>query len=69
MAIDTASKRFSMMNFGTQPIAPLFIPDGTVNDGDKYHMLTLYFGIALNSPVAPTIGGGDPPSIWMFIDA
>jgi hypothetical protein len=51
MAIDTASKRFSMMNLGTVPTSPLFIPDGTINDGDKYHLLNLYFGIALGSPV------------------
>lgn len=50
MAIDSANKRFSMMNFGIQPISPLFIPDGTVDAGDKYHMLTLYYGISLSSP-------------------
>lgn len=57
MAIDTANKRFSMMNLGTQPIFPLFEPSGAITDGNKYHFLTLYDGIALDAPVvgpAPT---------------
>lgn len=48
MAIDTAQKRFSMMNFGRQPILPLFIPDGSV---DRYHLLNLYSGIILDLPI------------------
>jgi hypothetical protein len=50
MAIDTAAKRFSLLNFGRQPVSPLFITDGTVNTGDKYHLLTLYYGIILDPP-------------------
>lgn len=57
MAVDTAAKRFSMMNFGTQPIHPLFIPDGSINDGDKYHLLTLYSGISLSAVTAPVFSG------------
>jgi hypothetical protein len=58
MAIDSASKRFSMMNFGTQPIFPLFPPAGiAVDDGDKYHLLGLYSGIGLSSTPAPVFSG------------
>jgi hypothetical protein len=58
MAIDSANKRFSMMNLGTQPIFPLFPPDGVaVDDGDKYHLLGLYSGIALSSTPAPIFSG------------
>lgn len=56
MAIDTAAKRFSMMNFGRQPVFPLFPPDSSVDSGDQYHMLTLYSGIALEEAV--TAAGG-----------
>jgi len=52
MAIDSANKRFSIMNMRSPIIRPIFIPDGTVNDGDKYHMLNLYYGIALDPPPA-----------------
>lgn len=57
MAIDTASKRFSMMNFGTQPISPLFIPDGSVDEGDRLHLLTLYSGISLSAVTPPVFTG------------
>lgn len=58
MAIDSANKRFSMMNLGTQPIFPLFPPGGTaIDDGDKYHLLGLYSGIALSSTPAPIFTG------------
>jgi len=57
MAIDTAAKRFSMLNFGTQPIIPLFIPDGSVDEGDRLHLLTLYSGISLSAVTPPTFNG------------
>lgn len=37
-----------MINFGSPIINPLIIPDGTVDDGDRYHFLNLYFGITLS---------------------
>lgn len=52
MAVDTASKRYSMINMGDAVISPLFIPDSTIDDGDKYHLLNLYFGIALDEATA-----------------
>ena len=51
MAVDNANKRFSILKLGGVLNSPSFIPDGTVNDGDKYHLLNLYFGIALDALV------------------
>lgn len=48
--IDSASKRFSIMNMRSPIRRPLFIPNGTIDDGDRYHLLNLYFGIALGFP-------------------
>ena len=46
MAIDTAAKRFSIMNFGFTPhLLVLMPPDGTIGQGDKQHFLDLYSGI------------------------
>lgn len=47
MAIDSANKRFSMINFVNPVSSPLIIPDGLVGDGDRFHFLNLYFGITL----------------------
>jgi hypothetical protein len=54
MAIDTANKRFSMMNFGRPPTSPLFPPSGSITEGDRYHLLNLYSGITLSGAVAVT---------------
>ncbi len=54
MAIDSAAKRFSVMNLGTVPTSPLFPPDSSVDEGDQYHLLNLYSGITLDgTPAAP----------------
>jgi len=52
MAIDTAMKRFSMLNMAS-PIAyvRLFEPDGTVDADDRAYLLHLYGGNALDTPV------------------
>src|SRR3990167_10554901 len=48
MAVDTASKRFSMMDFDL-PWAPGMIPpDGTVDAEDRTTFLWLYNGFALS---------------------
>ncbi len=55
MAVDTLEKRFSMLNFGgTGTIHLLFEDDGSVDADDRAHLLDLYSGIALGSPVAVT---------------
>lgn len=51
MAIDSAKKRYSVLNFGRQSLLPLPIPDGTIHDGDRYHFLSLYYGIAIDPTV------------------
>ena len=56
MAIDSAEKRYSMMNmftgFGLH--LPMFEVDGSVDADDQYHMLDIYSGISLDAPVAVT---------------
>lgn len=60
MAVDTAQKRFSMINFGDgNTIHMLFQIDGAVDLDDKAHLLDLYSGIALDSPIV----GGDIPHL------
>ncbi len=49
MAIDTAAKRLSALNFGRGILLPF--PDGTIDSGDKATLLNLYRGIALDPPV------------------
>lgn len=54
MSIDTAEKRYSMINFtvvGAGKI--LFVPTGTVNDQDRFHLLGLYSGLAPFPPPTP----------------
>ena len=53
MAVDTAEKRFSMMNFSDGVSIP-FVPDGTVELADRQHLLDAYSGIAF--------AGGAPPA-------
>ena len=48
MAVDTAAKRFSMLNFGDgTTIHLLFQSDGVVDADDRIHLLDLYNGFAL----------------------
>ena len=49
MAIDTRAKRMSVANMFLVPIIPGITPDGSVDDGDRYHFLNLYFGIAISA--------------------
>lgn len=47
MAIDTTQKRLSSLNFSWVPGVTLPDADGTVDAGDKSHMLHLYSGIEI----------------------
>jgi len=67
MAIDTRSKRFSMLNMASGMdgcgIHTLFEADGAIDADDRASLLDLYNGIPLASPVAATVhrigwGGG-----------
>lgn len=53
MAIDTAEKRFSIMNVGTPSTDTIIVADGTIAQGDRQHFLDLYSGILAGAP------GGD----------
>lgn len=53
MAIDTAEKRFSMINLavvGARRAMP--VPATPVSNAERYHRLGLYAGIAMGPPVA-----------------
>jgi len=50
MAVDTAEKRFSMINLGTDDNAMLFEVDSAVDLDDRQHLLGCYSGIAFASP-------------------
>lgn len=52
MAIDTAAKRASVMHIALPAWSVLPIPDASVGDGDKLHLLRLYAGIALGELVS-----------------
>ena len=54
MAIDTAAKRSSALDFEEvwQPASPL--PDGAVEQGDRQHMVWSYSGIAATGAVVVT---------------
>ena len=63
MAIDTAAKRASALNIASWPTySALPVPDGSVGDGDKAHILNRYAGIAFN--VSTVVGG-----LYMRVDA
>lgn len=52
MAVDTAQKRFSMLNFGDgTTVHMLFQADATVDADDMYLLLDIYSGITLAPPV------------------
>ena len=58
MAVDSAIKRFAILNARSPIRRPLFIPDGTVEAIDRAHLLNRYGGIPFDLPVAPP-----PPSV------
>ena len=61
MSVDTRHKRFSIMTARNSALrgitVPLFEADaGGIEADDRAHLLGLYSGIALASPVAVTLG-------------
>ena len=64
MAVDTAEKRFSMLNFGDGTTIHLLPePDGAIDLDDRQHLLDCYSGIAFGAPVVVTGGGFFKPVI------
>ncbi len=55
MAVDSASKRLSILNMTTAWRGSLPLPDGTIDGGDRQHLLNAYSGIAFAAP--PAAGG------------
>lgn len=55
MAVDTATKRFAMMNSGWVPTIPGIVPSGSVDAIDRAHLLNLYGGNAFDAPTIPEV--------------
>lgn len=55
MAVDTAKKRFSMMNFSDGVVIPFAAPSGALTQGDKQHLLDCYSGIDFAGAPAPVV--------------
>lgn len=47
VAIDTVSKRRSILGLCSPTVRPLPIPDGTFSQGDRQHLALMYSGINL----------------------
>ncbi len=56
MAVDTAAKRYSMINLAHHHEI-LIIPDASVDAPDRAHFLGLYSGISLLAGVGPISRG------------
>ena len=54
MAIDTKTKRLSMINFGTMSTDTLPEPDATIDESDRLHLLDLFSG---DADAPPVVGG------------
>lgn len=66
MAIDTAAKRASIMNFSLGD--RLTVPSGTVTAGERLTFLDLYSGIAADPPPTPSsikFRGGMRMGMWL----
>ena len=56
MSVDTAKRRFSMLNFGEgSTLYLLFKSDGAVNNDDRVHLLDLYNGFVLSGFISALV--------------
>lgn len=62
MAIDSVAKRFSIMDMDNNHA--VIVPDGTIDGGDRQHLLMLYSGIAADAGGGG--GGGAGESNYRF---
>lgn len=53
MAIDTASKRLSCLDYEEPWAEAMPIPDGTIDQGDRQHAIWSYSGILATGSVVP----------------
>ena len=67
MAIDSAQKRASALNF-TMPFRHLPYPDSSIDQGDRQHMAGLYAGVLAG--VLITFDAAPVPTFpwWIFED-
>lgn len=56
MAIDTRSRRASVLAAGIMALVALPLPDGTVGTQDRPHVAGLYSGITIAAPAADPQG-------------
>lgn len=66
MAIDTATRRAAAISFGRVNLLPLPVPDGTVDAGDRAHLLRLYSALVFNTyneAVTEAMTFADVPSV------
>lgn len=63
MAIDTAAKRLSALDFGEGMAPGLPMPDGSVDEGDRYHLAWLYSGFA------PELGASNTGSFFLLFNS
>lgn len=54
MAVDTASKRYSAMQWGSRTLV-LPEPDNEISRGDRLHLMGLYGGIEAADPTIPAV--------------
>jgi len=60
MAVDTKSKRLSVLNLSSGvSLLVLPDPDATIDGGDQQHLLDCYSGIAFGAAVAPPLDPDD----------
>ena len=57
MAIDTAAKRGSVLNFCNPFDHIMPIPDGSINAADRQNLIGMYSGILAAGGGSPSIGG------------
>jgi hypothetical protein len=65
MAVDSKSKRFSLMNLCRTIGALIPSPDGTISSGDRQHFAFCYSGIAFATPT-PVIYFETLPRAYYF---
>lgn len=70
MAVDTAAKRFSMLNFaGGSHIHLTFQTDGQIDADDRIQLLDLYNGFSLTGDPAPPVSATRGQMMMMGVEA
>lgn len=56
MAVDTTEKKLSLLQFGKPFVVTLPVGDGTIDQGDRQHLISLYSGILAQEVVLAVPG-------------